>query len=170
MVGTEERRVALRRKYLSLGLGEFAAVVVFVYAALGVVAPRLGGDQAVASFLVAVLSLVLILSQAGAYWLLARTWVEAGSMPRPLARLYRVLQVLDMLVLAMAGVYIAVHLSSTRWAGAMAMLVWLFAVVEFTNYFLVRLSYPWGKWLNKVGQWRTPRLVQDLRAADGTTP
>lgn len=123
-----------------------------------------------ASFLVAVLSLVLILSQAGAYWLLARTWVEARSMPRSLARLYRVLQVLDMLVLATAGVYVAVHLSSTRWAGAMAMLVWLFAVVEFTNYFLVRLGYPWGKWLNQVGQWRTPRLVQDLRAADGTTP
>ena len=170
MVGTEDRRAALRRRYLSLGLGELAAVVMFVYAALTVVVPRLGSDQAVASFLVAVVPLVLILSQAGAYWLLARTWVEVRSMPRSLARLYRTLQVLDVLVLLAAGIYIAVDLSSTRWAGTMAVLVWLFAVVEFTNYYVVRLSYPWAKWFTKVGQWRTARLVQDLRAADGATP
>lgn len=91
-------------------------------------------------------------------------------MPRSLARLYRTLQVLDVLVLLAAGIYIAVDLSSTRWAGTMAVLVWLFAVVEFTNYYVVRLSYPWAKWFTKVGQWRTARLVQDLRAADGATP
>ena len=169
MVGTEERRAALRRRYLTLGLGELAAVGVFVYAAFTVVVPRLGSERAVASFLVAVVPLVLVLSQAGAYWLLARTWVEVRSMPRSVARLYRAFQVLDVLVLLATGVYIAVDLSSTRWADTMAVLVWLFAVVEFTNYYLVRLSYPWATWFTTVGQWRTPRLVQDLRAAESTT-
>ena len=145
MVGTANRRAALRRRYLSLGLSEFATVAVFVYAALRVVVPRLGSDQAVASFLVAAVPPVLFLSQTAAYWLLARTWVEVRSMPRVLARLYRTLQVLDVLVLLAAGVYIAVDPSTTRWAGTMAALVWLFAVVEFTNYYVMRLSYPLGQ-------------------------
>lgn len=51
----------------------------------------------------------------------------------------------------------------------MALLVWLFAVVEFTNYYVVRLSYPGTEWFREVGRWRTPRLVEDLRAADGLT-
>ncbi len=90
-------------------------------------------------------------------------------MPLSVARLYRAFQVLDVLGLLAAGVYIAVDLSSTGWAGTMAVLVWLFAVVEFTNYYLVRLSYPWATWFTTVGQWRTPPLVKDLRAAEGTT-
>lgn len=169
MVKNDHRRSALRRKCLSLGLGDLAAVAVFVYAAFGVVAPRLVSAQAGMSFLVGVASLVLVLSQAGAYWLLARTWVQVRPMPRRLARLYRAFQVLDVFVLVVAGAYIAVHLSSTRWAGVLAAAVWLFAVVEFANYYVVRLSYPWGQWLTMVGQWRTPRLIQDLRTADGTS-
>lgn len=167
MVETDDRRSALRRRYLWLGLGELAAVVVFVYAALTVVAPRLGNAHAGVSFLVGVAPLVLVLSQAGAYWLLARAWVQVRPMPRRLARLYRAFQVLDVFVLLVAGAYIAVHLPSTRWAGALAVAVWLFAVVEFANYYLVRLSYPWDQWFTMVGQRRTPRLIQDLRAADG---
>lgn len=169
MVATEDRRAALRRRYLSLGIGELAAVVVLAFAALTVVVPRLGSDQAVASFLVAMVPLVLVLCQAGAYWLLARTWVEVRTMPTSLARVYRALQILDVVVLFAAGVYIALDLSSTRWAGTIAVLVWLFAVVEFTNYYVVRLSYTWAKWFTTVGQWRTPRLVRDIRAADSTT-
>lgn len=45
MVGTEDRRAALRRRYLSLGLGELAAVVMFGYAALTVVVPRLAATK-----------------------------------------------------------------------------------------------------------------------------
>lgn len=169
MVETDNRRSALRRKYLSLGLGELAAVAVFVYAALAVIAPRLGSTQAGVSFVVGVAPLILVLSQAGAYWLLARTWVLIRPMPRGLARLYRTFQVLDVFVLAAAGTYIAFHLSSTRSAGVLTVAVWLFAVVEFANYYVVRLSYPWGHWLTMVGQWRTPRLILDVRTADGAS-
>ncbi len=42
-----------------------------------------------------------------------------------------------------------------------------FGVIEYVNYFVVRLSYPVGRWLTTIGQWRTPQLVQDLR---GTAP
>lgn len=163
------RRSALRRKYLSLGLGELFAVAVFtgavfLYSDLGLVS-----DQAEMSFLVGFAPLVIVLVQAGAYWLLARTWVQVRPMPRQLVHLYRGFQILDVIVLVASGVYISVRTPDTGWAGAPAVAVWLFAVVEFLNYYVVRLSYPWRHWLAMVGQWRTPRLIQDLRSHNGTS-
>ena len=43
--------------------------------------------------------------------------------------------------------------------------VWAFGVVEYLNYFAVRLAYPASEWLAKVRQQRLPRLVKDLRLA-----
>jgi hypothetical protein len=43
--------------------------------------------------------------------------------------------------------------------------VWVFGVLEYVNYFVVRLAYPLGRWFTTVGEWRTPRLVQDLGVA-----
>jgi hypothetical protein len=63
-------------------------------------------------------------------------------------------------VLGLAGI--------VRWwpaeplAAAVVVAVWLFGVVEFLNYFVVRLAYPPARWLSEVGHWRTPRLVRDL--------
>lgn len=45
---------------------------------------------------------------------------------------------------------------------ALVVAVWTFGVLEFVNYFIVRLAYPPSQWLRKVGQWRTPRLVLDM--------
>ena len=41
----------------------------------------------------------------------------------------------------------------------------LFGVVEYVNYFVVRLAYPVHGWSRRVREWRSPRLVQDLNAA-----
>jgi len=48
----------------------------------------------------------------------------------------------------------------------LTLLVWLFAVLEYVNYYVVRLAYPVGEWFVRVGEWRTPRLIRDLRTAD----
>lgn len=40
--------------------------------------------------------------------------------------------------------------------------IWLFGVIEFVNYFVVRLVYAPREWLGNIGQWRTPRLVLDM--------
>lgn len=40
--------------------------------------------------------------------------------------------------------------------------VWAFGVIEFVNYCLVRLAYPVGRWLTRVGQQRSPRLALDI--------
>ncbi|MGB3258765.1 MAG: hypothetical protein WBG89_05145 [Ornithinimicrobium sp.] len=168
MVVNKGRRSQLRRKYLSLGLGELFAVTLFIWVVFLWSNLELFSDQERRSFLAGFAGLVIVLTQAGMYWLLARRWVEVRPMPRQLARLYRLFQVFDVLVLLAAGAYIAVHLPRTGWAGIASVTVWLFAVVEFVNYYMVRLSYPWTQWLGKVTQWRTPRLVQDLRSGDRT--
>jgi len=165
MAENDSRRSARRRTYLSLGTGELAAAAVFTYNAVWVIAPRLNDYRRSLTFLVGVAPLVVVLCQAGAYWLMARDWVTVRPMPRGLARMYRAFKILDLFVLVAAGAYIGLHLENSGWAGPLALGAWLFSIVEFVNYFVVRLSYPWHAWLDKVGQRRTPRLIQDVHAA-----
>ncbi|MEO8829180.1 hypothetical protein [Lapillicoccus sp.] len=166
MVEPDARREGLRRKFLSLGLGELAAAVVFVYIALWVVGPKVRDERSMLTFMVALAPLLLILCQAGAYWLLARSWVKVGSMPRPLALLYRVFRVLNVVVILAAGLYIVLNLPDAPVMAVLTVVVWLFAVVEFVNYYVLRLSYPINKWFHQVGRWRTPQLIRDIHASE----
>lgn len=152
---------ALRRRYLRLGTGELAASAVLVYFA-GYVTPRLQSPLDAIALWSAVIPLLAVLVQAGLYWLRARAWVQRAAMPPELAALYRRLRVANVFLLALGLVGIIVwwpdHL-----AGALAVLaVWIFALVEYLNYFIVRLSYPLKEWFSKVGQRRIPTLAQDI--------
>lgn len=126
--------------------------------------PRLRGTE-ISALWIALLPLLLVLWQASAYWLLARSWVEKGSMPAAVAAVYRMFRVLDVLVLAGSLVLLIVYLPSRVPVRVLVTVVWLFALVEYVNYFVVRLSYPLAQWVSRVGEWRTPRLVADLRSA-----
>jgi len=149
-MGNSSRRHALRRTYLSLGLGELAAVAVFLYASMSVLLPGIrlhGGERAL---WLALIPLVVILTQAGAYWLLARGWVPGGRMPRLLAAAYRTFRVFDAILLlaSLAGVLLW-RPAHTGWA-LLVSGIWLFGVVEYVNYFVWRLSYPPREWLHSV--------------------
>ena len=159
---SDERRRTLRRKYLSLGVGELVAAAVFVGVAVGLVMPRLDEQEDAAALWSALAPLLIILVQAGAYWLLARDWVERAPMPNGLATLYRASRVLDagLLVVGLLGVLAWVP---DQFGVALVIVgVWAFGVVEYVNYFVVRLSYPVRRLPSVIGRWRTPRLVQDL--------
>lgn len=160
-----ERRKALRRKYLNLGTGEFAAAAVFGVVAATFVMPRLEGPEDYAALWSALTPLLVILVQAGFYWLLARAWVERAPMPATVAGIYRVFRIADIVLLISGLVGILVWWPDNFGAALLVTAVWVFGVVEYINYFLVRLSYPMGRWFASVGQWRTPRLVQDVRAS-----
>jgi hypothetical protein len=161
-----ERRTAWRRRYLSLGLGELAAAALFVFVGAVAIGPRLDEDGGRLALWSALVPLVVILIQAGSYWLLARHWVGRAGMPEPLARLYRVLRVANV-VLLLAGLVGVVGwapqrpITTTLIAG-----LWLFGMLEFCNYFVVRLAYPFTRWLAEFGRWRTPRLVLDMTHRD----
>ncbi|ANS79027.1 hypothetical protein SGUI_1631 [Serinicoccus hydrothermalis] len=157
-----ERRRELLRRYRSLGLGELVAAAVFVVLAAAVLQPRWSGRDW-ATLWWGLGPLVLVLVQAGVYWLLARSWVGTGTMPTRPARAYRAFRILDPLLLAVGIVVIVVRGGDDAGALVLTLGVWLFAVVEFVNYFVVRLAYPPTLWLREVTRWRSPRLVRDLR-------
>lgn len=114
---------------------------------------------------IALAPLLLILVQGGVFWLVAVRWVGGGVMPRPLAQLYRFFRIVDPLLLVVAAVGVVWwRPESIGWV-LMAAGIWLFAVIEYLNYFVVRLSYPVRSWWSTVTQWRTPRLVRDVRAS-----
>jgi hypothetical protein len=161
-MGRLERR---RRKYLSLAVGELAAAVVFA-----VVLPRLVGDDDRRALWFALITLLVVLVQAGSYWLAARSWVVRSSMPAWLATVYRGFRWADALLLV--GGLVGVLLWPPTGDRSMVVVgaIWLFGLVEYVNYFVVRLAYPVGRWSRSVRQRRVPQLVQDLRTAGRTQP
>ncbi|MBY4126831.1 hypothetical protein HQO83_00325 [Rhodococcus fascians] len=157
------RRQALRRRYLSLGLGELAAAGVFLTIALVIVMPSLDGNSRLAMWF-ALVPLLLVLVQAGIYWLLARSWVEHHPMPPSIRRTYRCFRVVNVAVLAGGLGGLITCLPNGLAPGFGFIVIWLFGVIEYVNYFAIRLAYPSRLWLSTVGQLRTPRLVQDLNS------
>jgi len=154
-------RQRFRRKYLSLGVGEYTAALVFVTAAAFLVGNPLD-NLALWS---ALLPLLVILLQAGTYWLLARRWVHRSAMPTRTARWYRVFRALDPLLLLAGLGGLITWFPTNLLGGAVIIAVWAFGLAEYLNYFVVRLSYPVTTWLaGRVGR-RTPRLILDIRAA-----
>lgn len=152
----------LRRTYLSLGMGELTAAAVFALVAAPagarVLAPR--AEQALWFALV---PLVLVLVQAGCYWLSARHRIgTAALMPAPLARAFRLFRVLDPVLLAAGAIGVVAFWPENVTAAVFVVGVWLFAVVEYLNYFVVRLSYPVGEWWRGVRRRRTPVLARDV--------
>ncbi len=146
-------------------MGELAAAAVFAAVAVGVVTPRLEGPQDSAALWSALAPLLVILVQAGVYWLLARGWTELESMPARLAALYRVFRVLDVLLLAIALLGVVIWLPDHSGAALGVVAVWAFGVIEYVNYFVARLAYPLRRWPFEVGKWRRPQLVRDLNSA-----
>lgn len=159
------KRDARRRKYLSLGSGELVAAGVFATAALYFATPRLPSIQDRMALWSALIPLLVVLVAGGVYWLLARSWVERGAMPRAIVIAYRVLSVASFMLLVGGFVGVIIWWPDSVGTGVPVMLVWIFAAAEYMNYFLVRLAYPVSQWLTTVGQRRTPRLVADMRSA-----
>ncbi|MBD8467844.1 hypothetical protein IFU30_16380 [Plantibacter sp. CFBP 8798] len=162
---TDDRRTALRGRYLSLGLGELFAALVFIWVAFVSALPLLEQPTDALAFWSALVPLLVILVQAGVYWLLARRWVKQGTMPPGLAATYRGFRVLDAVLLLAGLVGIIVWFPVHPFAAIGIPFVWLLGVIEYVNYFVVRLAYPPSMWFQRIGEWRTPRLIQDVWAA-----
>ncbi len=160
-MAADERRKTLRRTYLKLGSGELAASLVLLYLA-GYFTPRLQHPLDAVALWSAVIPLLAVLVQAGVYWLKARRWVRRGVMPAELAQLYRRLRVANLVLLALGLVGIIVFWPDNLAGGLAVLAVWVFAVIEYINYFVVRLAYPFGEWFTKVRERRVPTLVRDI--------
>lgn len=147
-------RSDIRRRYLTLGLGELAAVVVFIGAYV-VLLPRLGDDTRTSAVMLGLLAYLLL--QGAAYWLPARGWIPGGRMPAPFVALFGGLRWLNVVLL---GAVLLVIMPGS--AVLLSIGLWLFALVEYVNYFWIRLSYPLSEWVDGVRARRPSRLARDL--------
>ncbi|MEU5549366.1 MULTISPECIES: hypothetical protein [unclassified Micromonospora] len=166
---SSQQHKKMRQRYVSIGSGELVSVVVFAVVAWRVT-PRFADPTDVRALWSALVPLLLILIQGGAYWLLARRWIGTGHMPRGLAAVYRVFRVVDVAILAGGLVGVLVWFPDSLAMSALVVGIWLFGVLEYVNYFVVRLSYPLRTWLSQVARGRSPRLVQDLRRSRQQPP
>lgn len=157
-----DRHGPLRRHLLSLGLGEFVAAVVFAVVAVNLA--FVSSDGAEAALWFALSPLLFVLIQGGFYWLLARHHLP-GPIPDGIVRVYRSLRVVDPIVLLGCGIGVAATWPGLSLSAALVVAVWVFGLIEYLNYFHVRLSYPWSTWVSQIGRWSTPRLARDLRRA-----
>lgn len=157
------RRDYLRRRYSSLGWGEWLAACVFAFVAAFSLDGVWGALDARAAVWWALMPLLAVLLQAGAYWLAARSWVGTGRMPRALAQAILAVRTLNVGLLGVSLVGIVATWPSTVLGGMVAIAIWLFAVAEYVNYFVVRLAYRPDRWWRGVRGRRTPQLMLDVR-------
>jgi len=150
------RRTSVNLRLVNLGVGELVAAAVFALLAAPAV---IRAGLPAAPVWSALAPLVVVLVQAGVYWLVRS---RTNRLPTPMAATYRVLRVVDVGLLAFGLAGIVLWWPAEPMASAAVLAVWLFGVVEFANYFVVRLAYPPTQWLAQVGRRRTPRLMKDL--------
>ena len=150
----------LRRRLLNLGSGELAAALVFAW--LSVFAGRDDSPGRIGLPL-ATIGLVVVLIEGGCFWLLARRWVPGGRMPRTAARTYLMLRWATPLILVLSAVGLALRWPSLAQVRVLGVIAVAFGVIEYVNYFVLRVSYPVATWWRDVRRLRRPRLIRDVR-------
>jgi hypothetical protein len=155
------RTAAIRRRMLSLGTGELAAAGAF-----GVAGWLFSGSMGEGwpAWWAAIATLCLVLVQGGVFWLVARAHL-GHVLPWAWRSAFRAFRLIDPGLLAIALGFVVSQARTAPGAAIASAAVWIFAVVEYVNYFVVRLAYAPLTWFRDVGRWRTPRLVKELYRA-----
>ena len=139
----------VRKELVSLCLGEFTAVL-SIWLCFFLLKNRLGDVNSLVTILYSLSLLTFILLQGSIYWAilirrLSKPQFGSGNVPK----LYGVLRILDLVLLISGFPFIVWNAQSVRVA-IIATLIQLFALIEWVNYFLVRLSYS----LNPLILWK----------------
>ena len=147
MMNIQKEKV--RKELVSLCLGEFTAVLSFWFCFF-LLKNRLGDENSLVTILYPLSLLTFILLQGSIYWAilirrLSKPQFGSGNVPR----VYGWLRILD-LVLVIAGFPFIVWNTQSFQVSILATLIQLFALIEWVNYFLVRLSYS----LNPLVLWK----------------
>ena len=147
MMNIQKEKV--RKELVSLCLGEFTAVLSFWFCFF-LLKNRLGDENSLVTILYPLFLLTFILLQGSIYWAilmrrLSNPQFGSGSVPK----LYGGFRILD-LVLLISGFPFIVWNTQSFQVTILATLIQLFALIEWVNYFLVRLSYS----LNPLVLWK----------------
>ena len=139
----------VRKVLVSLCLGEFTAVLSF-WLCFFLLKNRLGDWRSLVTILYPLSLLTFILLQGSIYWAilirrLSKPQFGSGSVPK----LYGGFRILDLILLISGFPFIVWNTQSVQ-VTILATLIQLFALIEWVNYFLVRLSYS----LNPLVLWK----------------
>ena len=139
----------VRKELVSLCLGEFTAVLSFWFCFF-LLKNRLSDWSSLATILYPLSLLTFILLQGSIYWAilirrLSKPQFGSGSIPK----LYGGFRILDLILLISGFPFIVWNTQSVQVA-ILATLIQLFSLIEWVNYFLVRLSYS----LNPLVLWK----------------
>ena len=147
MMNIQKEKV--RKELVSLCLGELAAALSF-WLCFFLLKNRLGDWMSLITILYPLSLLTFILIQGSTYWAilirrLSNPQFGNGNIPK----IYGVLRILDLVLLISGFPFIVWYSQSVRVA-IIATLIQLFALIEWVNYFLLRLSYS----LNPLVLWK----------------
>ena len=139
----------VRKELMSLCLGEFTAVL-SIWFCFFLLKNRLADWNSLVTILYPLSLLTFILLQGSIYWAilirrLSKPQFGSGNVPK----IYGVLRILD-LILLISGFPFIVWNTQSILGTILAALIQLFALIEWVNYYLVRLSYS----LNPLVLWR----------------
>lgn len=164
MMNIQKEKV--RKELVSLCLGELAAALSF-WLCFFLLKNRIGDWMSLITILYPLSLLTFILLQGSTYWAilirrLSNPQFGNGNIPK----IYGVLRILDLVLLISGFPFIVWYSQSVRVA-IIATLIQLFALIEWVNYFLVRLSYslnPLVLWKRITkGKLEKSRIAKELR-------
>ena len=164
MMSIQKEKV--RKELVSLCLGELAAVL-SVWLCFFLLKNRLGDWNGLATILYPLSLLTFILLQGSIYWAilirrLSNPQFGSGSVPK----LYGGFRILDLILLISGFPFIVWNTQSFQVA-IIATLIQLFALIEWINYYLLRLSYslnPLVLWKRIAkGKLEKSRIAKELR-------
>ena len=139
----------VRKELMSLCLGELTAILSFWFCFF-LLKNRLGDWKSLVTILYPLSLLIFILLQGSFYWaILIRRLSNPQFGSRSVPKLYGGFRILD-LVLLISGFPFIVWNTQSFQVTILATLIQFFALIEWVNYFLVRLSYS----LNPLVLWK----------------
>ena len=160
MMNIQKEKV--RKELGSLCLGELAAILSF-WLCFFLLKNRLGDWRSLVTILYPLSLLTFILLQGSIYWaILIRRLSKPQFGSRSVPKLYVGFRILDLVLLISGFPFIVWNMQSVH-VGILATLIQLFALIEWINYYLLRLSYS----LNPLVLWKriTKRKLEKSRIA-----
>ena len=147
MMNIQKEKV--KKELVSLCLGEFTAVL-SIWFCFFLLKNRLGDVNSLVTILYPLSLLTFILLQGSIYWAilirrLSKPQFGSGTVPK----IYGCFRILD-LILLISGFPVIVWNTQSFQVATIATLIQLFALIEWINYYLIRLSYS----LNPLVLWK----------------
>ena len=139
----------LKKKLINLASGELVAVLVF-WLNFFLLKKWIFTTEGFISISFSLFLLTFILIQGSVFW-----WILIKRISNPrfaekyTGRIYKILKKLDLILLA-AGIFVILLNHSNFSTVIISFAIWMFALIEWVNYYLLQLSYS----LNPAVLWR----------------